>query len=88
MFLNTWQTGPVQTRYHRTPARTAGCEPHALPASDRQRPPRRVLVGRALGLPLAGSVIYATAQARGADVWTHDEHFRGLPGVPVVEPST
>ena len=42
-------------------------------------------VGRALGLPLADSIIYATAQAHGAEVWTHDEHFRGLPGVRFVE---
>ena len=33
----------------------------------------------------AGGVIYATAQAHGAEVWTHDEHFRGLPGVRFVE---
>jgi predicted nucleic acid-binding protein len=42
-------------------------------------------VGRALGLPLADSIIYATAQAHGAEMWTHDEHFRGLPGVRFLE---
>jgi toxin FitB len=42
-------------------------------------------VGQALGLPLADSIIYATAQAHGAEMWTHDEHFRGLPGVRFVE---
>jgi hypothetical protein len=36
-------------------------------------------------LPCADSVIYATAQERGAEVWTHDTHFRGLPGVRFVE---
>lgn len=36
-------------------------------------------------LPCADSIIYATAQAHGAEVWTHDEHFRGLPGVRFVE---
>ena len=33
------------------------------------------------GLPLADSLIYATAQARGATLWTQDAHFKGLPGV-------
>ena len=33
------------------------------------------------GLPLADSLIYATAQARGATLWTQDAHFGGLPGV-------
>lgn len=42
-------------------------------------------VGQALGLPLAHSIVYATAQAHGAEVWTHDERFRGLPGVRFVE---
>ena len=32
-------------------------------------------------LPLADSLIYATAQARGAVLWTQDEHFKDLPGV-------
>lgn len=32
-------------------------------------------------LPLADSVVYATARLRGAEVWTHDAHFRELPGV-------
>ena len=32
-------------------------------------------------LPLADSVIYATAQEAGAVLWTQDEHFEGLPGV-------
>ncbi len=33
------------------------------------------------GLPLADSLIYATAQAHGATLWTQDAHFEGLPGV-------
>jgi toxin FitB len=32
-------------------------------------------------LPLADSIIYATAQALGAILWTQDAHFEGLPGV-------
>ncbi len=33
------------------------------------------------GLPLADSLIYATAVAHGAELWTQDAHFDGLPGV-------
>ena len=32
-------------------------------------------------LPLADSLIYATAQAHHAVLWTQDAHFEGLPGV-------
>ena len=32
-------------------------------------------------LPMADSLIYATAQAHGAVVWTQDAHFDGLAGV-------
>jgi toxin FitB len=32
-------------------------------------------------LPLADSLIYATAQMYGATLWTQDQHFEGLPGV-------
>lgn len=32
-------------------------------------------------LPLADSVIYATAQRLDATLWTQDEHFKGLAGV-------
>ena len=32
-------------------------------------------------LPLADSLIYATAVRHGATLWTQDEHFKGLPGV-------
>lgn len=37
--------------------------------------------GIALRLPLADSVIYATARAFRATILTQDEHFRGLSGV-------
>ena len=32
-------------------------------------------------LPLAESLIYATALRHGATLWTQDEHFKGLPQV-------
>jgi toxin FitB len=32
-------------------------------------------------LPLADSLIYATAQRHHATLWTQDAHFEGLPGV-------
>ena len=37
------------------------------------------------GLPCADSIIYATARRYEATLWTHDAHFRGLPGVRFVE---
>ena len=33
------------------------------------------------GLPMADSLIYATARQHGAALWTQDQHFDGLPGV-------
>lgn len=33
------------------------------------------------GLPMADSLIYATAQLHRATLWTQDAHFDGLPGV-------
>lgn len=33
------------------------------------------------GLPMADSLIYATAVRHGAELWTQDAHFEGLPGV-------
>ncbi len=33
------------------------------------------------GLPLADSLIYATARFANATLWTQDAHFDGLPGV-------
>ncbi|RME28720.1 MAG: type II toxin-antitoxin system VapC family toxin [Deltaproteobacteria bacterium] len=38
-------------------------------------------LGVKLGLPLADSVILATARAYGAVVWTEDSHFEGIDGV-------
>ena len=38
-------------------------------------------------LPMADSIILATAQAHQATVWTQDEHFRGLPGVQYIDKS-
>jgi predicted nucleic acid-binding protein len=38
-------------------------------------------LGVQLKLPLADSVLYATAQVFGATLWTQDAHFEGLPGV-------
>jgi predicted nucleic acid-binding protein len=32
-------------------------------------------------LPMADSVMLATAKAFEATLWTQDEHFKGLPGV-------
>jgi toxin FitB len=39
------------------------------------------LSAAATGLPLADSLIYASAQAHGATLWTQDAHFDGLAGV-------
>ena len=39
-------------------------------------------------LPMADSLIYATAEIVGATVWTQDEHFRGLPQVNFREAQT
>ena len=38
-------------------------------------------LGPATALPCADSIIYATALHHGAELWTHDAHFRELPGV-------
>ena len=35
-------------------------------------------------LPLADSIIYATARQHGATLWTMDAHFESLPGVRFV----
>ena len=36
-------------------------------------------------LPLADSIILATARAQKATLWTQDEHFKNLPGVEYVK---
>ncbi len=38
-----------------------------------------------LKLPLADSIILATARANNATLWTQDEHFKGLEGVKYIE---
>ncbi|WP_019024018.1 MULTISPECIES: type II toxin-antitoxin system VapC family toxin [unclassified Thioalkalivibrio] len=38
-------------------------------------------LGNQHALPLADSIIYATARAHQADLWTQDADFDGLPGV-------
>lgn len=46
--------------------------------------PLALLAGRLahdLKLPLADSVILASARAHGAVLWTQDEHFQGIDGV-------
>jgi predicted nucleic acid-binding protein len=42
---------------------------------------RAAALGLRHELPLADSIVYATAQAAGATVWTQDADFQGLPGV-------
>ena len=39
-------------------------------------------------LPMADSFIYATGQLEGADIWTQDVDFKGLPGVRYKESRT
>ena len=36
-------------------------------------------------LPLADSIILATARAQKASLWTQDEHFKNLPGVEYIK---
>lgn len=46
---------------------------------------RAANVGSELKLPLADSVILATAQAHGALVWTQDAHFKDIQSVKYIE---
>ena len=46
---------------------------------------RRAMKALTNGLPVADSLIYATAQSIGAVVWTQDQHFEGLPNVKYFE---
>lgn len=41
-------------------------------------------IGMHFKLPMADSIVLATARAFDADLWTQDEHFLGLPGVRYV----
>jgi predicted nucleic acid-binding protein len=38
-----------------------------------------------LKLPMADSIILATARAHDATLWTQDEHFKGIEGVEYIE---
>jgi predicted nucleic acid-binding protein len=38
-----------------------------------------------LKLPMADSIILATARAHNATLWTQDEHFKGLDGVNYIQ---
>ncbi len=38
-----------------------------------------------LGLPMADSIIFATAQTNSATLWTQDAHFKDIPGVRYIE---
>ena len=42
---------------------------------------RASLVSLKYGIPMADSLIYATAKLHGATVWTQDQDFKDLPGV-------
>lgn len=80
---------PVVTVYEvvKKLAREAGDETAAAALSLMQR--GRVvdadlplaLDAAVLGLPMADSLIYATARRHGAELWTQDAHFEGLPAV-------
>jgi len=45
-------------------------------------------IGTQLKLPLADSVIMATARAHDAIIWTQDEDFKGIEGVRYIERRT
>lgn len=49
---------------------------------------RAALISIKHKLPMADSLIFATARAQGARLWTQDEHFRNLPGVNYREART
>jgi predicted nucleic acid-binding protein len=46
---------------------------------------RAAKVGSEMKLPLADSVILATAQAYGALIWTQDAHFKDVEGVKYID---
>ena len=46
---------------------------------------RAARVSIEFGLPMADSIILATARAHGAMLWTQDEHFKGIERVQFVE---
>lgn len=47
---------------------------------------RAALISLKHRLPMADSLILATAWEQQADLWTQDEHFQGLPGVRYFRP--
>jgi predicted nucleic acid-binding protein len=47
---------------------------------------RAVRCGLEYGLPITDSIIYATALAHDATLWTMDEHFEKLPKVKYIKP--
>jgi len=49
---------------------------------------RAALVSLRHKLPMADSLVYATGQMEGAEIWTQDADFRGLPGVRYRKPRT
>lgn len=49
---------------------------------------RGALISLRHRLPMADSLILATAWARQAELWTQDGHFAGLPGVRYIEART
>jgi len=46
---------------------------------------RAAQISRELKLPMADSIILATAREYGATLWTQDEHFREIPEVKFIE---
>jgi predicted nucleic acid-binding protein len=46
---------------------------------------RAARISHDLKLPLADSVIMATAQSYSATIWTQDSHFKGLEGIKYTE---
>ena len=42
---------------------------------------RAALISVRYRLPMADSLVYATGQMEGAEIWTQDSDFKGLPGV-------
>ena len=48
---------------------------------------RAARVSIEFGLPMADSIILATARAHGAMLWTQDENFKGIENVRFVEKS-
>lgn len=69
---------PAARRSVRTPVR--GC--HAAGQSlDATLALHAAALGLRHKLPLADSIVYATARAGDALVWTQDADFEGLPGV-------